>query len=53
MPEKEYFEDDRPVVIPEWIKQMSREERRAEIARLEKEAAKIKREISAQQANAK
>lgn len=45
MSEKEYFEDDRPVIIPEWIKKMSREERRAEIARLEAEAKAEKQRI--------
>lgn len=43
--EKEYYEDDRPVVIPDWIEKMTREERLAEIQRLEKEAAQKKREI--------
>lgn len=41
---EEYFADDR-VVIPEYIKKMTSEERRAEIERLEKEARKKKRKI--------
>jgi len=38
---EEYFADDR-VVIPEYIKKMTSEERRAEIERLEKEAMEKK-----------
>lgn len=38
---EEYFADDR-VVIPEYIKKMTSEERRAEIERLEKEAREKK-----------
>ena len=44
MAEKEYFIDDR-VIIPDSIKKMTSEERRAEIERLEKEAAAKKQEI--------
>lgn len=38
MKEKEYFEDDRPIAIPEYIKKMSKEELNAEIERMEAEA---------------
>lgn len=44
MSEKEYFIDDR-VIIPDWIKAMSQEERRAEIERLEAIAREEKRKI--------
>ena len=47
--EKEYFIDDR-VIIPERIREMTPEEKRAEIDRLEKEGAKKKQEILRQQA---
>ena len=50
MAEKEYFIDDR-VIIPDWVKKMTPEERRAEIARLESEAANKKQEILKQRAN--
>lgn len=36
--EVEYIIDDSPIVIPEYIKRMTREERDAKIAELEKEA---------------
>ncbi len=49
MAEKEYFIDDR-VIIPEKIKNMTREERRAEIARLEAAAAEEKKRILEQHA---
>ena len=48
MSEKEYFIDDR-VIIPEEIFKMTKEERRAEIARLEAEAAAEKKRIIEQQ----
>ncbi len=38
-----YLDDN--VIIPVWIKKMSREERQAEIKRLEKEAAREKSKI--------
>ncbi len=44
MPEKEYFIDDR-VIIPDSIKRMSDDELRAEISRLEAEAAAEKKHI--------
>lgn len=44
MAEKEYFIDDN-VIVPDWIKKMTPEERHAEIERLEKEAFKRKQEI--------
>lgn len=44
MSEKEYFIDDR-VIIPDKIKNMSHEERLAEIARLEKIAKAEKEKI--------
>ncbi len=44
MAEKEYFIDDR-VVVPDEIKRMTKEERLAEIARLEAEAAEKKKKI--------
>lgn len=50
MAEKEYFIDDR-VIIPEEIKKMSHEQRLAEIARLEAEAAKKKQEIEHKKAS--
>ncbi len=37
---EKYFEDDRPVVIPDYIKNMSKEELDAEIAKMEEEARK-------------
>ncbi len=44
MSEKEYFIDDR-VIIPDYIKKMSKEEINAEIKRLEAEAAAEKQRI--------
>ncbi|MDE7229711.1 MAG: hypothetical protein K2N56_04455 [Oscillospiraceae bacterium] len=44
MAEKEYFIDDR-VIIPDWVKNMTSEERWAEIRRLEAEAREEKRRI--------
>ncbi|MGN0638935.1 MAG: hypothetical protein ACI4J0_11235 [Huintestinicola sp.] len=44
MAEKEYFIDDR-VVIPENVRNMTREERRAEIVRLENIAKAEKEKI--------
>lgn len=44
MAEKEFFIDDR-VIIPEKIKKMTKEERRAEIKKLEAEAAAEKQRI--------
>ena len=44
MAENEYFIDDR-IIIPDEIKRMSKEECRAEITRLEAEAAEKKRNI--------
>lgn len=41
---EEYFADDR-VIVPEYIRRMTSEERKAEIARIEKEI-KIKRNVS-------
>lgn len=41
-----YFLDDR-VVIPEYIKKMTSEERRAEIERLEKEAKEKNQKLAA------
>lgn len=48
MPED--FLDDN-VVIPDWIKKMSPEERRAEIKRLEKEEAEYAKAVLKKQAN--
>ncbi len=48
MTEKEYFIDDR-VIIPDNIRNMSHEERLAEIARLEKIAKAEKEKILKQQ----
>ncbi len=47
MAEKEYIIDDN-VVIPDYIKKMSREELEREIARLEKEHLDRKREMKKQ-----
>ncbi len=44
MAEKEFFIDDR-LIIPDKIKKMTKEQRLAEIARLEKEAAAEKQRI--------
>ncbi len=44
MAEKEYFIDDR-VIIPEYIKKMTKEQRLAEIASLEEEAKAEKERI--------
>ncbi|MBP0958190.1 MAG: hypothetical protein J5997_12600 [Oscillospiraceae bacterium] len=44
MAEKEYFIDDR-VIIPENVRNMTRDERRAEIARLENLAKAEKEKI--------
>lgn len=44
MAEKEYFINDN-VIIPDWIKKMTPEEKRAEIARLEAEAKAEKERI--------
>lgn len=44
MPKMEYFIDDR-VIIPDWVKAMTQEERQAEIARLEAIAKEEKRKI--------
>lgn len=43
--EKKYFADDRPIVIPDRIKEMSKEELDAEIEKLEKEARKQRESI--------
>lgn len=37
---EKYFADDRPVVIPDYIKNKSKEELDAEIAKMEEEARK-------------
>ncbi|MCM1579552.1 MAG: hypothetical protein NC078_12220 [Ruminococcus sp.] len=44
MTEREYFIDDR-CIIPEWIKNMTPEQRKQEMMRLEKEAANEKEKI--------
>ncbi len=44
MAEKEYFIDDR-VIIPDYIKKMTKDELEAEIVRLEAEAAAEKKRI--------
>lgn len=49
MADKKYFIDDN-VVIPDYIKKMSREELDTEIARLEAEAAKEKERIMKEKA---
>lgn len=50
MAEKEYFIDDR-VIIPEKIKRMTKEERKAEIKKLEAEAIAAKKAILEQRNN--
>ena len=50
MAEKEYFIDDR-IIITDEIKRMSKEERRAEINRLEAEAAEKHEKIIAKLTN--
>lgn len=40
--EKKYFADDRPIIIPERVKEMSTEELDAEIEKLEAKARKQK-----------
>lgn len=43
--EKKYFADDRPITIPDRVKEMSEEELNAEIEKLEVEARKQRENI--------